>query len=129
MVIQKVRFSDRLQVEQNVPENLLLARVPSLLLQPIVENSLKHGIAKRAQGGWVRIAAARENGNLLLSVYNDGPKLSPDWKTTGSGVGLSNLQSRLQGLYGNRFEFALENASGGVEAKVSIPYTVMHEES
>lgn len=130
MAIQKVRFSDRLHVEQRVPEPLLLAQVPSLLLQPIVENSLKHGIAKRAQGGWVRIAAARENGNLMLSVYNDGPKLSPDWKATGSGVGLSNLQSRLQGLYGNRFEFELGNAaSGGVEAKVSIPYTLAREET
>lgn len=130
MAIQKVRFSDRLHVEQNIPTNLLLAQVPRLLLQPIVENSLKHGIAKRAQGGRVRIAVARENGNLMLRIYNDGPKLSPDWKTTSSGVGLSNLQSRLQGLYGTRFEFELENAaSGGVEAKVLIPYALRPEES
>ena len=129
MAIQKVRFSDRLHIEQNVPQNLLLAQVPTLLLQPIVENSLKHGIAKRAEGGRVRIAAARENGNLTLRIYNDGPKLSPDWKTTSSGVGLSNLQSRLQGLYGTRFEFELEDAaSGGVEAKVSIPYALADEE-
>lgn len=130
MAIQKARFSDRLHFEQNVPANLLLAQVPSLLLQPVVENSLKHGIAKRAQGGRVRIAAARENGNLTLRVYNDGPELSPDWKTASSGVGLSNLQSRLEGLYGNRFEFELENAaSGGVEAKVSIPYSLGQEEN
>jgi len=130
MAIQKARFSDRLHFEQNVPRNLLLAQVPSLLLQPMVENSLKHGIAKRAQGGCIRIAAARENGNLTVSVYNDGPKLSPDWKTANSGVGLSNLRSRLEALYGDRFEFELENAaSGGVAAKVSIPYTLTDKEN
>jgi len=129
MAIQQVRFSDRLHVEVNVPTDLLLAQIPSLLLQPLVENALKHGVSKSAHGGWVRIAAARENGNLTLSVYNDGPKLSPDWKTTSSGVGLLHLQSRLQGLYGRRFGFELASAaSGGVEARVSIPYALAPEE-
>jgi LytS/YehU family sensor histidine kinase len=129
MAIQKVRFSDRLHVELNVPTYLLRAQIPSLLLQPLVENALKHGVSKSAQGGWVRIAAARENGNLTLSVHNDGPKLSPDWKKTSSGVGLSHLQTRLQGLYGQGFEFQLASAaSGGVEARVSIPYTLAPEE-
>jgi LytS/YehU family sensor histidine kinase len=129
MAIQKVRFSDRLHVELNIPTDLLPAQIPSLLLQPLVENALKHGVSKWAQGGWVRIAASRENDNLTLSVYNDGPELSPDWKTISPGVGLSNLQNRLESLYGKRFQFELASAaSGGVEARVSIPYTLAGEE-
>src|SRR5712692_3726634 len=76
--IQKTRFAERLQVSVEVPKELAWARVPSLLLQPIVENAVKHGISKRAQGGAIRISAERENGGLRLSVYNDGPALSAD---------------------------------------------------
>src|SRR5215475_11031651 len=71
--IQKVRFAERLQVRVEVPKELFNAQVPSLILQPMVENAIKHGIAKRAQAGLVRIAAFRSNGMLTLSVYNDGP--------------------------------------------------------
>src|SRR5262249_22735923 len=73
--IQKVRFADRLQLNVDVPSELLPARVPSLVLQPLVENAIKHGIAKRAQGGAIRVAASRTNGMLSLRVYNDGPTL------------------------------------------------------
>jgi two-component system LytT family sensor kinase len=122
LAIQKVRFSDRLQVEIAIPSDVLSAQVPSLLLQPIVENALKHGISKRLQGGTVRITASRLNGHLKLNVYNDGP-LAPDLQNAESGVGLSNLQTRLRGLYGENFEFKLRSpVSGGVEASVSIPY-------
>lgn len=122
LAIQKVRFADRLQVEANIPAELLQAQVPSLILQPIVENALKHGIAKRAQGGLVRIGASRLNGHLTLSVYNDGPQLAGGWDN-GSGVGLSNLVTRLRGLYGEKFEFSLASRdSRGVEASVTVPY-------
>jgi LytS/YehU family sensor histidine kinase len=124
LAIQKVRFSDRLQVDANIPPELLQAQVPSLLLQPIVENALKHGIAKRAQGGQVRLEAARLNGHLRLSVYNDGPQLPADWQNNSLGVGLSNLVTRLRSLYGEQFEFSLASRDGrGVEASVSVPYT------
>ena len=73
--IQKVRFAERLQLSVDVPRELYSAQVPSLILQPMVENAVKHGIAKRAQGGEIRIAASRSNGILTLSVYNDGPGL------------------------------------------------------
>lgn len=125
LAIQKVRFSDRLRVDANIPADLLQTQVPSLILQPMVENALKHGIAKRAQGGAIRIAAARSNGHLRLTVFNDGPPLSTDWQTKGSGVGLSNLVTRLRGLYGDRFEFSLTNSErSGVLASVSVPYAV-----
>src|SRR6202790_194860 len=73
--IQKIRFADRLQVSVDIPAELLQAPVPNLILQPLVENAIKHGIAKRVAGGAIRVAGARRNGNLCLSVYNDGPSL------------------------------------------------------
>lgn len=124
LAIQRVRFSDRLAIAVEVPADLMLAQIPCLALQPIVENAIKHGIEKRAQGGWVRILASRTNGHLKLSVYNDGPQLSPDWQSNGSGAGLSNLVSRLRGLYGDDFEFELSSVdAGGVKASLSLPYT------
>lgn len=123
LAIQKVRFSDRLHIDANIPAEFLETQVPSLVLQPIVENALKHGIAKQIQGGTVRIGASRLNGHLLLSVYNDGPPLSGDWENTASGVGISNLVTRLRGLYGDEFKFTLASSdSRGVQASVFLPY-------
>jgi two-component sensor histidine kinase len=121
--IQKVRFADRLQLSMDVPKELLAAQVPSLILQPMVENAVKHGIAKRTQGGAIRIAAFRSNGMLTLSVYNDGPFLPAEPDTAGCGVGIANVRTRLQSLYGNTFELNLRNkAPDGVEALVSVPF-------
>jgi two-component system LytT family sensor kinase len=121
--IQKVRFAERLEFSVDVPRELLPAQVPSLILQPMVENAVKHGIAKRVQGGAIRIAAFRSNGRLTLRVYNDGPSLPADWEKTHSGIGIANVRTRLQGLYGNAFELSLRNQSpGGVEVSVSVPF-------
>jgi len=121
--IQKVRFADRLQVSVDVPKELFLAQVPSLILQPMVENAVKHGIAKRVQGGTIRINASRSNGTLTVRVYNDGPGLVAGWDNNGSGVGISNIRTRLQNLYGDEFELSMQNrSSGGVEASVSVPF-------
>jgi hypothetical protein len=119
--IQKMRFADRLQISVDVPKELLAARVPSLILQPMVENAVKHGIAKRAQGGTLRIMASRANGTLTMKVSNDGPPLSAEWQC---GTGLSNVRTRLEGLYGRAFEFGIENHrdAKGVEVVVSVPY-------
>ena len=127
--IQKVRFAERLQVSVNVPEELLLALIPSLILQPMVENAVKHGISKRAQGGTVRIAATRSNGMLKLSVYNDGPSLPAGWDESRSGIGISNVRTRLEGFYGNGFELNIRNqGSSGVEVSVSVPFVSIAEE-
>jgi two-component system LytT family sensor kinase len=121
--IQKVRFVERLQCTVTVPSELLLAQVPTLILQPIVENAIKHGIAKRAQGGAVRILASRSNGMLTLSVYNDGPGLPTNGDTTHSGIGISNMRTRLQSLYGDTFTLNMQNqGSTGVEVSVSVPF-------
>jgi hypothetical protein len=117
--IQKVRFADRLRVDIHVADELLAARVPSLVLQPIVENAIKHGIAARAGEGCVQLDAARKNGSLDITIYNDGP----DLKANGApGIGLANVRSRLECLYGKAFSLDLRNARQGVEAALSIPY-------
>ena len=122
--IQKVRFGERLQVSVDIPPELLCAQVPNLLLQPLVENAIKHGIAKRVAGGNVRVAGACHNGNLCLSVYNDGPSLPADWQATPTGVGIANLRTRLQILHGNVSELRLQRANpGGVEVLVTLPFT------
>jgi two-component system LytT family sensor kinase len=125
MDIQKVRFAERLQFSVDVPTELYPAQVPSLILQPMVENAVKHGIAKRAQGGAIRISASRSNGTLTLSVSNDGPSLPPGWEIARSGIGISNVRTRLQSLYGNACELRMRNRdTGGVEVSVSLPFVV-----
>ena len=121
--IQKVRFGERLQVSMSVPTDLLHAAVPSLILQPMVENAIQHGIAKRVQGGAIHITALRSNGRLTLNVYNDGPRLPEGWEKNRSGIGISNVQTRLQGLYGQAFELTMRNQEpGGVEVSLSVPF-------
>lgn len=121
--IQKMRFAERLQVSVDVPSELFPAQVPRLILQPVVENAVKHGIAQRVQGGAIRIAAVRANGTLTLSVYNDGPSLPADWQKTASGVGISNVRTRLQNLYGEKFQLTVQNQNpGGVEVSLSVPF-------
>jgi len=120
--IQKARFDERLQVSVDIPAELLRAQVPNLLLQPLVENAIKHGIANRVTGGTVRVAGTCYNGTLCLSVYNDGPILPADWQATHTGVGIANLRTRLQILHGNESGLQLKRAdTGGVEVVVTLP--------
>jgi two-component system, LytTR family, sensor kinase len=120
--IQKVRFGERLQVAVDIPPELLRALVPNLLLQPLVENAIKHGISKRVAGGTVRVAGAARDGKLCLSVYNDGPRPAPEWQTKRTGVGLGNLRTRLKILHGAESELQLrELESGGAEVAVTLP--------
>jgi two-component system, LytTR family, sensor kinase len=121
--IQKVRFGERLQISMDIPAELLRAQVPNLLLQPLVENAIKHGIAKRVAGGAVRVACARQSSHLCLSIYNDGPGLPADWEAMPTGVGIRNLRTRLQILHGNDSELQLRRANpGGVEVMVTLPF-------
>jgi two-component system LytT family sensor kinase len=120
--IQKLRFADRLDVQIDVPEELYAAQVPSLILQPMVENAIKHGISQRARGGSVCIGAARLGGVLTLRVYNDGPTLPVDWESTRSGIGIPNVRTRLQSLYGGDCELRMRNRDQGVEVSLSVPF-------
>jgi two-component system LytT family sensor kinase len=131
--IQEARFAGRLKLELDIPETLRSALVPSFFLQPLVENAVKHGIAKRTQGGRVRVKAARTGadraaglfqpeGMLCLSVYNDGPLLADDGGIE-QGIGLSNLRTRLGLLHGKDFDLRLQNHGiTGVEVTVLLPY-------
>ena len=123
--IQKVRFGERLNVSISIPAALMRAQVPSLLLQPLVENAIKHGIAKRAGGGNVRVAAALALGQVHMTVYNDGPDFPADADTTHTGVGLRNLRTRLQILHGDRTELQLKHIdTGAVEVTIVLPLEV-----
>ncbi|MGH9642844.1 MAG: sensor histidine kinase, partial [Terriglobales bacterium] len=121
--LQRVRFGDRLQVRIDIPAELLSALVPNLLLQPLVENAVKHGIAKRVAGGRVQVSGRRTDDNMRLSVYNDGSTLPPDWQATGTGVGLANLRTRLQILHGMDSTLELRRVDvGGAEVVVTLPF-------
>ena len=117
--IQKVRFGTNLRASVDIPAELLDAEVPNLLLQPLVENAIKHGITQRVAGGAVRVSGASEGGKLCLRVYNDGPGLSKDWQ---AHTGIGNLRTRLDILYGSGSGLELRQAdSGGVEVVVTLP--------
>lgn len=122
--IQQVRFGDRLRVRIDVAPETMDARVPNLLLQPLVENAIRHGIAPFAAPGEVHVQACRENGQLCLRVADTGPGL-PKSKPNSApeGIGLANTRARLRQLYGDAQRFELRNgAERGAIAEVRIPF-------
>ncbi|MDQ3517089.1 MAG: sensor histidine kinase, partial [Gemmatimonadota bacterium] len=109
----------------DVPDALNRAMVPHFMLQPLVENALEHGIARRAGPGRVDVSAERVNGTLRLTVSDDGPGLSGgEGDSVRDGVGLSNTKRRLRELYGDRQDLAVEagTSGSGLRVSVSIPY-------
>ncbi|HJU54580.1 MAG TPA: histidine kinase [Pyrinomonadaceae bacterium] len=122
--IEQTRFQDRLTVRMEIDPAALDARVPNLILQPLVENAIRHGIAPRARAGVVLIRAARENGVVRLAVADDGVGVgSARPEDLMKGIGLSNTRSRLEQLYGaaHRFEMR-ERDGGGLEVSIEIPF-------
>ena len=125
--LQRVRFEERLELGRDVDEAVLDALVPTLILQPLVENAIKHGIGDREEGGRIALRAWREGQHLHLIVHDDGPGLSGvggDGESTESwGIGLKNTRERLSSLYGSGQRFALEPADGGgLNAHIVLPY-------
>jgi two-component system LytT family sensor kinase len=120
--IERVRFGDRLRVHFDVDAETRDAFVPNLLLQPLVENAIRHGIAHKVNPGKIEIAARRLGDRLILQVSDDGPGLNGP-KLSGNGVGLANTRSRLEQLYGSGTSFELRNATlGGAVATISLPF-------
>jgi signal transduction histidine kinase len=120
--IEQIRFGDRLTVDEDVEPAALSARVPPLLLQPLVENAVQHGIMPREDGGTLRIEARRVGEHLLLRIADDGPGPPAPVDASG-GVGLSNTRARLQSLYSDNHRFALERADGGgCVVRIEIPF-------
>lgn len=127
--IERMRFSDRLQVRMHIPPETLDAWVPYLILQPLVENAIRHGIAPRSTPGSVEVRAEPANGNLLLHVCDDGPGIFPEAKLT-EGVGISSTRARLERLYGSNHQFELRNApNGGFVVTLAVPFRLADENS
>jgi len=122
LAIEQVRFSDRLRPRIDIDPAIAQAAVPRFLLQPLVENALRHGIARRADAGLVEVSGRREGEQLILTVRDDGPGL-PATPGPMIGVGLSNTRARLEALYGTSATLEVANAQGGgVIATVQLPY-------
>lgn len=119
--IQRTRFADRLTTLVDADPAALDAMVPRLILQPLVENAVRHGIARRTGPGRIEVRAWRENGTLKMTVLNDGAGWRPK-DTSSSGLGLANTRARLAQHFQNRFRFDLHEAGdGGAVAEISVP--------
>jgi two-component system LytT family sensor kinase len=122
--IEQTRFQDRLTVQMEVDPGALDARVPNLILQPLVENAIRHGIAPRAAPGLIEVRARRENGIVQLEVRDNGPGLAgvaPEALL--KGIGLSNTRARLEQLYGAAHRFELHDREGrGLTVTIAIPF-------
>jgi signal transduction histidine kinase len=120
LAIQKARFGDRIRVEIDAAQGVLSGKVPTLILQPLVENALKHGVLPREEGGSVLIAARLVGGHLEISVVDDGLGLKDG--DLRKGLGLSNTEARLRELYGAAAALSLERGrEGGLAATLRIP--------
>jgi len=117
--IEKVRFQDRLTVNMEIQPETMHLLIPNLILQPIVENAIRHGIAPRSAAGIIRIQAARDNGMLQVKIEDNGPGVSSN---SAEGIGLSNVRARLQQHYGGNFLLSLDNKpEGGLSVLLEIP--------
>ncbi len=121
LAIEKIRFRDRLTIDVDVDSECMAAQVPRLILQPLVENSIKHGIAMRSAAGHLGIRGRHHGDRLEIQISDDGPGL------TGSaireGIGLANTRARLEQIYGTDHHFELRNGdAGGVLAHLEIPF-------
>lgn len=130
LAIQKIRFGDHLKIEVRVVPEVKLARVPCLLLQPLVENAIRHGISRRSSGGTVMVSAERVEGQLEIRVLDDGAGLPADWNQEKSaGVGLSVTRQRIAGLDANgATRFLVRNRKGGgTEVEIALPLKLAGE--
>lgn len=124
--IESIRFEDRLRVRVEIAPETLSAQVPTLILQPIVENAIRHGISQRETDGYVEILARRNHQTLTLQVRDNGPGLSVHNSSENpakNGLGIMNTQARLQNLYGELHRFEMVNApEGGLIVTLEIPF-------
>ena len=125
LAIELERFGDKLRVVREIDPASADIPVPSMLLQPLVENSIKHGIANRINGGTITLRARRAGGRLSIEVEDDGvgiPENAPEESKGGAGIGVSNVRERLQVLYGHDYTMAIESQPGrGTRVSIDIP--------
>ena len=115
--IEAHRFKE-LKIEYDLPDELLDTQVPSFLLQPIVENSIKHGISQRKESEQILITIRKKDQTLKVWIYNDGPPLKEALK---DGIGISNVKNRLKTIYQDGASFLLKNHKKGVQAEIQLP--------
>jgi signal transduction histidine kinase len=124
LAIQKIRFGDQLKIDIQIQPDVKYATVPCLLVQPLVENAIKHGTSKRSTGGQVTLSAHRVGKELEISIFDDGVGLPPGWSMdTSAGIGLSVTRERIASLHPNgRSHFSVHRrAVGGTEVRISLP--------
>jgi two-component system, LytTR family, sensor kinase len=131
LAIQRVRFEDHLRLRLDIAPEALPALAPSLILQPLVENAIRHSVAQQTTPVCVTILAAREDGHLRLQVSDDGAGLTADWNWDAhAGVGLTNTKQRLEQLYPAAHQLNLNNAEGGgVTVEIILPFRTNGAES
>jgi two-component system, LytTR family, sensor kinase len=121
--IEQIRFAERMRIVETVPDELRQARVPSLILQPLLENAVKHGVSASIQPVTIEISAAASGGQLHLAVTDDGRGCSSA-RPPNLGVGLNNVRERLSVLYGDRASMSAgPREGGGFEVRLSLPLT------
>jgi two-component system LytT family sensor kinase len=126
--IEQIRFGTKLKIEKQIDPDTLDVVVPSMLLQPIVENSIKHGIEPKVGHGHIIIKSGRENGHTIIDVIDDGVGVSPAVANhvKGTGIGLRNVNERLAVIYGANYQLQLDSVPGeGTCARVVIPELVV----
>jgi len=125
--IEQVRFEERLSLTSDIAPETLDAEVPLLLLQPVVDNAVKHGISHLTAGGEIRISSSLQNGDLKLEVRDNGPGFADATTDRGCGLGLKVTRERLETLYGASQSIELASpAEGGVSVVITIPFQVAH---
>lgn len=126
LAIEQFRFSDRLKVKFDIPAELKNALVPNLVLQPLVENAVRHGIAKSSDANLICIRADHQNDVLELCVEDNGPGFAAEWQW---GVGLENTRARLTKLYGQQAELSIAGVEPtGASVRLRFPYRALSEE-
>jgi two-component system LytT family sensor kinase len=126
-VIQ-IRFQGHLHVNMHADDNVRDALVPNLILQPLVENAIKHGISKLSSGGHIEVCATREGERVIITVRDNGPEVSLDQQPSPHSLGLRNTRARLAALYGPVQSLTLKHAAGGgLIAEVSLPYHTQND--
>lgn len=125
--ILKVRMEDRLRTEIDVPDGLLSAEFPSMMMQTLVENAIKHGLEPKPEGGTLSVRAEVQHGKLAVTVADTGVGFGKA-ATAGTGVGLANVRERLQLLYGSKASLQVrEHNSGGTAVTITVPYRSIEE--
>jgi sensor histidine kinase YesM len=121
--IQRARFPDWLEITEHVEDHAYDAMVPRMLLQPLVENAIRHGLSHRRRGGLIELCASAHGGDLMISVADNGVGLNPGSSSRGLGIGLTNIRERLSTLYHERQSIELlSHDRGGVEVLLRSPY-------